>query len=479
MAATKGPQAKDWCFTLFPIEGEPTKAYRHGTEGGDNTHKIVKWHLANPGEGMTVRVPQSLVNFYMCVVKLWDQKAFHYIVFQSEICPKTQRTHLQGFIQFRNRKCQATIKRLLETERISLRKRNGTPQEASDYCEKSEDSLSHYPCLKIGEIQNPDQTVGKRNDIKKARDAIINGDAKNMYELMCNFEAPFRHYKAFKDFYAMAMSRKKRAPPKIIILWGDAGTGKTTWAKSLFEEDYCVVPAPAHNSRAWIPTDYDNNTTLIFDEFSGWVTFNQWKQLCTKAARVQIENKGGHTTITSEYIIFTSNEDPRTWWKWDDRTPAPMAERVDLVLRFARPTPSAPYYNTVVTDETRAFRSWCRQDRPGMNPAYRPPQAISLLPDETQVRNFYEENREVLLERLVESNTSQVPEMLRPPAFPIPVSEAVNAARSELPQPVRLETDEVLPPSPETVTTQEDEEVQFHLSLPLEHQWDHEIVESD
>lgn len=60
-----------------------------------------------------------------------------YIVFGREV-GESGTPHLQGYVEFRNRKRFPQVKTLLGN-RVHLEKRRGSPQEASDYCKKDGD----------------------------------------------------------------------------------------------------------------------------------------------------------------------------------------------------------------------------------------------------------------------------------------------------------------------------------------------------
>jgi len=62
-----------------------------------------------------------------------------YIVFQHEICPKTGKEHLQGYVEFgRSQRWNKLTVEVGRDFRPHIEPRNGTPQQASDYCKKLE-----------------------------------------------------------------------------------------------------------------------------------------------------------------------------------------------------------------------------------------------------------------------------------------------------------------------------------------------------
>ena len=68
--------------------------------------------------------------------KLSTLTHFRYLIAQLEKAPKTDRIHIQGYIEFSEKKSIREIRKLLPG--IHLEKRKGTRQQARDYCKKQE-----------------------------------------------------------------------------------------------------------------------------------------------------------------------------------------------------------------------------------------------------------------------------------------------------------------------------------------------------
>ncbi len=59
-------------------------------------------------------------------------------------CGAEGTAHIQGYLEFKNRKKMSTVKRMLSLERSHLEPRRGTPQEAKDYCCKDAEGDDYY-----------------------------------------------------------------------------------------------------------------------------------------------------------------------------------------------------------------------------------------------------------------------------------------------------------------------------------------------
>lgn len=65
-------------------------------------------------------------------------RAMSYLVYGKEVCPKTKRPHLQGYVQFTNDQDLASAKRAFEPLKPRLSVQRGKAHEAADYCLKPE-----------------------------------------------------------------------------------------------------------------------------------------------------------------------------------------------------------------------------------------------------------------------------------------------------------------------------------------------------
>ncbi len=61
-----------------------------------------------------------------------------WLIAATEICPRTQRSHVQGAIVFQNARTMAAVKTTLGDPVIHLERMNGTPQQSLVYCTKED-----------------------------------------------------------------------------------------------------------------------------------------------------------------------------------------------------------------------------------------------------------------------------------------------------------------------------------------------------
>jgi len=111
------------------------------------------------------------------IIQRDKKQTIKYIIYQGEYT-KDKRQHIQGFIQFNDRKEMTFIKKLFNDNTIHLETTLGTPQQASDYCKKTEkDGQPQEIFLEHQEYGELDITTsGKRTDLIALKDKLNNGE---------------------------------------------------------------------------------------------------------------------------------------------------------------------------------------------------------------------------------------------------------------------------------------------------------------
>lgn len=120
-----------------------------------------------------------------------------------------------------------------------------------------------------------------------------------------HFEEWVKYGKRFKDF-KMLHTKMRDFKTTVMVIQGPTGTGKSK---------YCI---DEHPGAYWKTRDqwwdgYELQETIILDEFYGWLQFDVLLRL-TDRYPFQVEVKGGKVNFTAKKIIFTTNNDPRSWY---------------------------------------------------------------------------------------------------------------------------------------------------------------------
>lgn len=96
-----------------------------------------------------------------------------YCCFQEEVCAKTGRAHLQGYVVFQKRIRLAGVKKALGSRTIHAVRSNGTPSQNRAYCSKEESSVQGS-FEEVGQIP-ADPARGKRSDFDAFKEAVEEG----------------------------------------------------------------------------------------------------------------------------------------------------------------------------------------------------------------------------------------------------------------------------------------------------------------
>lgn len=185
----------------------------------------------------------------------------------------------------------------------------------TDISQITSDAIYIYTCdpsLTAGSIDNLlNMPKGKTNNKDRllAIFASIKDEKKSEIEiaemepdLWCKYHCAFNKYRLL-----VTPPRRLPTAPDIIVLCGSTGTGKSHWASEQFPEAYWK------EKNVWWD-GYTDQKSVIIDEFYGWLAFDLILRICDKYP-LKVEIKGGMTQFLANTIVFTSNKDPREWWK--------------------------------------------------------------------------------------------------------------------------------------------------------------------
>lgn len=255
--------------------------------------------------------------------KLWDKlpEGIKYMVFQFEICPKTNKLHIQGYVDLCQPMRFKQVQEILRTK-CHCEKRKGTPTEARDYCMKEKSRLPGTKPIEFG-VFNPGKP-GARNDLNGIKDLIEQGgNFKDCCEE--NFAACARYGKFFKEYIAICEKdkpeNKKYIKRNVVYDVGKTGTGKTRRAFEEMKDPWIKPNGP------WFD-GYNGENDVIIDEFRGDIPISTFLRIldgypCT------VPFKGGFTQWKATNIRITSNIEPNMWYPGlDDDTLAAMHRRM-------------------------------------------------------------------------------------------------------------------------------------------------------
>lgn len=259
-----------------------------------------------------------------------------YLTWQRETCPETGRIHIQGYVEFRDAVTIRSAQRKLHLPGAHFAKRQGTPTQAAEYCQKEDTRLPGTDYKEEGE-RKADPRPGQRVDIMGLRDAVLNG--KRGFDLLeDNLVCTFAKYQRFTNALTEMMQHRQGREwrqLKTTLLLGTGGTSKTKQAlyepsMSGGEEVWIRKPdsyrVPRSDNLKWFP-NYHGEQTVIFDDFYGSsCKFERFLDLMD-GHECALETKGGFGYACWTTVIITSNTHPDGWWRDHSYTEDPEFNR--------------------------------------------------------------------------------------------------------------------------------------------------------
>lgn len=265
------------------------------------------------------------------ITKAETLKGFKYLVVAPEVCPTTNRKHIQGYVYFLENKTHSAAVKALEVvfkvnTPVNVDIANGDAQDNKTYIvgpyTKDDKHKPFNPDAKeYGEI--PQQ--GKRNDLANVRDLIKNG--KGM-RVIAESASNYQCIKAAEVLFKY-IERKRDFKPRVIWVCGRSGSGKTRLAYDKHKHDKIHIQNAA--SKWW--QGYDAHSVVIIDEVDENTDYNVLKQLCDRYPCV-VECKGGSRQFLAKTIYITSLSRPEDLFYSRPENGKEMLRRIDEIIHL-------------------------------------------------------------------------------------------------------------------------------------------------
>lgn len=250
-----------------------------------------------------------------------------HLIFQEEMCPTTERKHIQGHICLKNARTMTGVKKLLNNETVHLEIMRGTPKQSAAYCSKSKTAIEGTN-HEYGELPSGQ---GTRSDIAELIERINNKELK--YDDIVNeYPVLFLQYRlGLREICDKVYGTKRDSKSFVTVLYGASGTGKS---RDAFNNEDCYI-LRASKTGVWFD-GYDYNKTLIIDDFYGWIPFNQLLNLLDRYA-MKVDIKGGAKEFNSPNIVITSNKSPLEWYpNLSDEHKIALLRRIEKCIYYNR-----------------------------------------------------------------------------------------------------------------------------------------------
>jgi Circovirus replication-associated protein len=235
-------------------------------------------------------------------IQNFAKKECTYLVYGEEICPETRKSHLQGYMYFKNARYLKAITEMPLWKGVHIEKAR-FDFEAAEYC-KEDGKWWEYGT-------QPKQ--GTRTDFLAICEMLKNEEV-TVDDIAMEHPMMFHQYGRTFDKIANVVAKRRvnnKRETKGIWYFGDTNTGKSHRAMgNLKPEDYYVW---ADDEDWW--DGYEGQKTVVIDEFRGEIKFSRLLRLCDKWS-ASVRRRGLiPLPFTSETLIVTSAMHPRDVFK--------------------------------------------------------------------------------------------------------------------------------------------------------------------
>lgn len=224
--------------------------------------------------------------------KLVDDEILTFVAWGDEVCPDTDRKHLQFWCMFKSPR--GSVKQVAKLfDKCHVEPCQGSIKSNERYCSK-EGSYHKYG-------QEPAQ--GKRNDIIGCMALVKEGAseleiAESAPQLWCQYGRRFEDYRAL-------LQPERDWVTEVRVWWGNPGTGKSRAAREwLGDYDVCT-----YTSGGFF-IGYKNNENVLFEDFDFKSMPRDVFLQCTDRYKHVVNVKNGERTWNPRRIAITSNFDP-------------------------------------------------------------------------------------------------------------------------------------------------------------------------
>ncbi len=212
--------------------------------------------------------------------------------------------HYQAYCEFKKAVSFSALKQIFG-DRVHIENARANSSANIRYCSKTRTRFSETPVNLSGRWGTP-KTSGMVECAIKALEGASLDKLVDEHPLVALLHMP-----KLENLIAHAKG-PRTAPPKITILTGLTGCGKSQYCMKTFGTKAYWV-APPDSGRVWWG-HYVGQDVAIFDDFhSGWFTLTYLLRMFDSTPLV-VAPKGGQVPFNSGHLVITSNVDPKDFY---------------------------------------------------------------------------------------------------------------------------------------------------------------------
>ncbi len=283
-----------------------------------------------------------------------------YMLCQLEESPDTGLWHFQGVVTFDNAKRFTAVRKLFPGAHIQNIGADEVRHQL-EYCSKT-----HTRVAGIERIDRGTRPTGPgvRSDLIGVAQMLSAG--KSILKIFADFPATTIRNLSNIERMQRLMQPRRTHVKKVFILWGETGTGKTRSVLDFFnypKDDIIYMLPPNSGTNNMFFTGYDDtiHDCVLIDDFYGKYPWSSLLRICDRyPIKVQVRDSSP-IHFNPKYLIFTSNKDPRLWYKnmhWPT-----LLRRLHAIIHF-----------TVLTGSKINFNDYPKHGQSGSSDVERIPQ---------------------------------------------------------------------------------------------------------
>jgi len=241
-----------------------------------------------------------------------EEMRVKYFVFGLEICPTTEKEHLQGYIYYVNARSFNSIKK--EYPKAHIEAAKGTPKQAAEYCMKE----GKY--IESGELP----TQGTRSDLDVVKEKLKEtGKMSDIVEIATSYQSV-----RMAEVILKYKEKPRDFKPEVLWFHGATGTGKSKEAYEILGVD-CYT---CLSTGKWFEGYDAHDHVLIDDMRRDFMKFHELLRLLDRYA-MRVECKGGSRQFKAKKIIITSAFHPRDLFETREDI-GQLLRRIDIIKQF-------------------------------------------------------------------------------------------------------------------------------------------------
>lgn len=250
------------------------------------------------------------------------------LIFQHELCPRTRRVHLQGFLILPHAVRRNRLKKILALPDIHLEIPYSSPIHCWKYCMKARTRL---PGTNVYISGTPPAGQGSREDLNRLHE-LCKQQADFQTLLDAHFGLLLRYPRGISSIRLHYYQSSEVPEKRVIVHWGEPGTGKTTTARNACDNPFIILPRA--NGVWW--DGYTEGRDVIIEDYDGYIPWSTYLAITDKWA-ILGETKGGFVQMNSATIYITSNAHPREWYEYGPARPySAVHRRIWKIVHFVK-----------------------------------------------------------------------------------------------------------------------------------------------